>query len=55
MKEIELNWKKRMESIFSEHFTYTHRLHPQDFTRNRKLSFDKVMAFILKVAKKAFK
>lgn len=53
MKDIELNWKSQMESIFSEHFICAHRLHPQDFTRNRKLSFANVMAFILKTAKKS--
>ncbi len=42
-----------MESIFSEHFMHMHKLHSQDFTRNRKLSFAKVMAFILKAAKKS--
>ena len=53
MISIILNWRKRIESIASQEFINRHRLRPQDFTRNRCLSFAKVMAFLLKAAKKS--
>jgi|GEM_PF-6129034 len=53
MISIILNWRKRMESIANQVFINRHRLHPQDFTRNRCLSFAKVMAFLFKAAKKS--
>lgn len=53
MKAIILNWQRRMQSINSQDFIHRHRLSPKDFTRQRCLSFAKVMAFLFKVAKKS--
>lgn len=53
MISIILNWQRRLKSIGSQGFIKRHRLCPKDFTRNRCLSFAKVMVFLFKVAKKS--
>jgi hypothetical protein len=53
MKSITQSWQSRLQSIRSVDFVHCHRLSPKDFTRNRCLSFVKVMAFLLKMAKKS--
>jgi hypothetical protein len=53
MKLIIQNWQNRLQSIGSVEFIHRHRLSPKDFTRNRFLSFVKVMAFLFKMAKKS--
>ncbi len=53
MESIEFNWQKRTQSITTQDFISRHRISPQDFTRNRSLTFAKVMAFLFKTAKKS--